>query len=68
MKNKKRIGIITVILALLTTGLVYIYLNQATAASKENQVEMKNVVVAITTDSSTCKGDCRNVGDERDSV
>ena len=49
MKNKKRIGIITVILALLTTGLVYIYLNQATAASKENQVEMENVVVAITT-------------------
>lgn len=49
MKNKKRIGIITVVLALLTTGLVYIYLNQATAASKENQVKMENVVVAIST-------------------
>ena len=49
MKSKKRIGIITVFLALLTTGLVYIYLNQVTATSKENQVEMTNVVVALST-------------------
>lgn len=47
MKTKKRMGIIAAILALVTTGLVYVYLNQATAASKENQIEMKNVVVAI---------------------
>lgn len=49
MKNKKRVGIITVVLALVTTGLVYIYLNQATAASKDNQVEMQKIVVAIST-------------------
>ncbi|CZR10356.1 Flp pilus assembly protein CpaB [Trichococcus ilyis] len=48
MKTKKRIWIITGILALLTTGMLYIYLQQVEASAQENQVEMSEVVVALT--------------------
>lgn len=48
MQTKKRIWIITGILALLTTALVYFYLKQVEAASQENKVEMSEVVVALT--------------------
>ena len=48
MKTKKRIWIITGILALLTTGMVYLYLKQVEASAQENQVEMSEVVVALT--------------------
>jgi len=48
MKTKKRIWMITGILALLTTAMVYFYLKQVEAASKENKVEMSEVVVAMT--------------------
>lgn len=47
MKAKKRIWIITAVLALITTALVYLYLGQVEAASQENQTEMSEVVVAI---------------------
>lgn len=47
MKTKKRIWIITAVLALITTALVYLYLGQVKAASQENQAEMSEVVVAI---------------------
>lgn len=47
MKTKKRIWIITVILALFTTGMIYLYLSQAKAASQENKTEMSEVVVAL---------------------
>jgi pilus assembly protein CpaB len=47
MKTKKRIWIITAVLALITTTLVYLYLGQVEAASKENKIEMSEVVVAI---------------------
>ena len=49
MKTKKRIWIITAILALITTGMVYFYLGQVKAASQENKAEMSEVVVAIST-------------------
>jgi pilus assembly protein CpaB len=48
MKTKKRIWMITGILALLTTAMVYVYLKQVEAASEENKVEMSEVVVALT--------------------
>ena len=48
MKNKKRVWIITAFLALLTTGLVYVYLNQMAAASETNKVKTETVVVALT--------------------
>lgn len=48
MQTKKRIWIITGILALLTTAMVYFYLKQVEAASQENKVEMSEVVVALT--------------------
>lgn len=48
MKNKRRVWIITVFLALFTTGLVYVYLNQVAAASEENKVKTETVVVALT--------------------
>lgn len=48
MKTKKRVWIITGILALLTTGMVYLYLKQVEASAQENQVEMSEVVVALT--------------------
>ena len=47
MKTKKRIWIITAVLALITTALVYLYLGQVEAASQENKIEMSEVVVAI---------------------
>lgn len=47
MKTKKRIWIITAVLALVTTVLVYLYLGQVEAASQENKIEMSEVVVAI---------------------
>lgn len=47
MHTKKRIWIITGILALLTTAMVYFYLKQVEAASQENKVEMSEVVVAL---------------------
>lgn len=47
MKNKKRILIITAVLALMTTALVYLYLGQVAKASQESIIEMKEVVVAI---------------------
>lgn len=49
MKNKKRVWIITAFLAALTTGLVYVYLNQVASASEANQVKTETVVVALTT-------------------
>ena len=49
MKNKKRVWIITAFLALFTTGLVYVYLNQVAAASEANKVKTETVVVALTT-------------------
>lgn len=49
MKNRKKVWIITAFLALFTTGLVYVYLNQVAAASEENKVKMETVVVALTT-------------------
>ncbi|CZQ80859.1 pilus assembly flp-type cpab [Trichococcus palustris] len=49
MKTKKRIWIITAILALITTGMVYFYLGQVEAASQENKAAMSEVVVAIST-------------------
>ena len=48
MQTKKRIWIITGILAVLTTAMVYFYLKQIEAASQENTVEMSEVVVALT--------------------
>ena len=48
MKTKKRIWMITGILALLTTAMVYFYMKQVEAASQENKVEMSEVVVALT--------------------
>jgi pilus assembly protein CpaB len=48
MQTKKRIWIITGVLALLTTAMVYFYLKQVEAASQENKVEMSEVVVALT--------------------
>lgn len=48
MKTKKRIWIITGILALLTTGMIYLYLKQVEASAQENKVEMSEVVVALT--------------------
>ena len=48
MKNKRRVWIITVFLALFTTGLIYVYLNQVSAASEENKVKTETVVVAVT--------------------
>ena len=48
MKTKKRIWMITGILALLTTAMVYLYLKQVEAASQENKIEMSEVVVALT--------------------
>lgn len=48
MKTKKRIWMITGILALFTTAMVYFYLKQVEAASQENKVEMSEVVVALT--------------------
>lgn len=48
MKTKKKIWIITGILALLTTGMIYLYLKQVEASAQENQVEMSEVVVALT--------------------
>lgn len=47
MKSKKRIWIITAILALITTAIVYLYLGQVKAASQENKTKMSQVVVAI---------------------
>lgn len=47
MKSKKRIWIITAVLALITTVLVYLYLGQVEAASQENKIEMSEIVVAI---------------------
>lgn len=47
MKSKKRIWIITSVLALITTALVYLYFGQVEAASQENKIEMSEVVVAI---------------------
>jgi pilus assembly protein CpaB len=49
VKTKKRIWIITAILALITTGMVYFYLSQVKAASQENKAAMSEVVVAIST-------------------
>lgn len=49
MKNKKRVWIITAFFALFTTGLVYVYLNQVSAASEANKVKTDTVVVALTT-------------------
>jgi len=49
MKTKKRIWIITGILAVITTGMMYLYLKQVEAAAQENTVEMSEVVVALTT-------------------
>lgn len=48
MRTKKRIWIITGILALLTTGMIYLYLKQVEASAQENKVEMSEVVVALT--------------------
>lgn len=48
MKTKKRIWIITGLLALLTTGMLYIYLQQVEASAQENKTEMSEVVVALT--------------------
>lgn len=47
MKNRKRILIITAVLALITTAVVYLYLGQVAKASQESKIEMKEVVVAI---------------------
>lgn len=47
MKTKKRVWIITAVLALITTAMVYIYLGQVKAASQENKVELSQVVVAL---------------------
>lgn len=47
MKNRKRILIITAVLALMTTALVYLYLGQVAKASQESKIETKEVVVAI---------------------
>ena len=47
MKTKKRIWIITAVMAFITTALVYLYLGQVEAASQGNQTEMSDVVVAI---------------------
>jgi len=47
MKTKKRIWIITAVLALITTALVYLYFGQVEAASQENKIEMIEVVVTI---------------------
>jgi pilus assembly protein CpaB len=47
MKTKKRIWIITGILALLTTGMIYLYLKQVEASAQENKVEMSEVVVPL---------------------
>lgn len=47
MKTKKRVWIITAVLALITTAMVYLYLGQVKAASQENKVEMSQVVVAL---------------------
>lgn len=49
MKNKRRVWIITAFLAFLTTGLVYVYLNQVASASEANKVKTETVVVALTT-------------------
>jgi pilus assembly protein CpaB len=49
VKTKKRIWIITGILALITTGMIYLYLKQVEAAAQENTVEMSEVVVVLTT-------------------
>lgn len=49
MKNKKRVWIIIAFLALFTTGLVYVYLNQVAVASESNKVKTESVVVALTT-------------------
>lgn len=49
MKTKKRIWIMTAVLALITTGLVYIYLGQVKAESQESTVEMSEIVVAMVT-------------------
>lgn len=48
MKTKKKIWIITGILALFTTGMIYLYLKQVEASAQENKVEMSKVVVALT--------------------
>ncbi len=48
-KTKKRIWIITGLLALLTTSLIYLYLKQVEAAAQANTFEMSEVVVALTT-------------------
>lgn len=47
MKNRKRVWIITAVLALITTAMVYLYLGQVEAASQENKIEMSQVVVAL---------------------
>jgi len=47
MKTKKRIWIITGIMAFVTTGMIYFYLQQVEAASKDNTIEMSEVVVAL---------------------
>lgn len=50
MKNKKRSLLLTVVLALLTTAIAYMYITQAVAASKEiPPVEMAEVVVPLNT-------------------
>jgi len=47
MQTKKRVWMITGILALFTTAMVYFYLKQVEATSQENKVEMSEVVVAL---------------------
>lgn len=47
MKTRKRVWLITAILALITTAMVYLYLGQVKAASQENKIEMSQVVVAL---------------------
>lgn len=47
MKTRKRVWIITAILALITTAMVYLYLGQVKEASQENKTEMSQIVVAL---------------------
>lgn len=50
MKNKKRTVVLTIVLALLTTAMAYLYITSAVAASSEvPPVEMSEVVVPLST-------------------